>query len=62
MADDNHKRGVAGRSHVAGEPYEVSYIAKKHGLTAQQLRDLIRQVGNDRERLDAAAAKLSKRK
>ena len=29
------------------------------GLTAQQARDLIADVGNDREKLDAAAGKLN---
>jgi hypothetical protein len=63
MADGKHKGGVLDRSRVAAsEPYEVSYFAKKHGLTTQQVRDLILEVGSDRDRLEAADAKLSRRK
>ena len=63
MADDRTKRGANDRSKVAGgEGYEVSYFAKKHNITAEQARDLIRQVGNDREKLNAAAVKLPKKK
>lgn len=59
MADDKSKRGGGDRRTVsAGEGYEVSYFARKHGITAQQARDLIKEVGNNREKLNAAAAKL----
>jgi hypothetical protein len=48
------------RSRVAGgQGYEVNYFARKHGITAQQARDLIKEVGNDRDKLNAAAARLS---
>ncbi len=58
MADDKNKRGKPDRSRVAaGEGYEVNYFARKHGLSAQQARDLIADVGNDREKLNAAASK-----
>jgi hypothetical protein len=43
---------------AAGEPYEVEYFARKHGLHADQARDLIARVGNDRAALDAAAEQL----
>jgi len=44
---------------VSGEEaYEVEYFARKHGITPQQARDLIREVGNDRKELDEAAEKL----
>jgi hypothetical protein len=36
----------------------VEYFARKHGLSAQQARELISQHGNDRAALDAAAEKL----
>lgn len=59
MADDKNKRGGADRARVAaGEGYEVDYFARKHGISAEQARDLIKRVGNDREKLDAEAAKL----
>lgn len=61
MADDKSKRGAGDRRTVAaGEGYEVNYFARKHGITAQQARDLIKQVGNDREKLNEAAGKLKK--
>jgi len=63
MADDKKKRGANDRSKVAGgEGYEVSYFAKKHSITTEQARDVIREIGNDREKLNAAAAKLPKKK
>jgi Protein of unknown function (DUF3606) len=48
-----HRRKAAN-----SEPYEVEYFARKHDISREQARDLIRQIGNDRERLNAAAAKL----
>lgn len=62
MADNKAKRGKQDRARVAGgEGYEVKYFASKHRITAQQARDLIDRVGNDREKLNAAAGKLKKR-
>jgi hypothetical protein len=59
MADDTTNRGEPDRSRVAaGEGYEVEYFARKHGITAEQARELIARIGNDRDDLDAAAAKL----
>jgi hypothetical protein len=37
----------------------VRYFGKKHGLTDDQVRDLIKQHGNDRKTLDAEVAKLT---
>jgi hypothetical protein len=60
VADDKSKTDGRDRSRVSGsEPYEVEYFAQKHGLSAQQARDLIAEVGNDREKLDAAAGKVN---
>ena len=59
MADNKSKRGGGDRQRVAGgEGYEVRYFATKHGISAQQARDLIKEVGNDREKLNAAAGKV----
>jgi hypothetical protein len=33
-------------------------LAKKHDITREQARELIRRIGNDRGKLNAAAAKL----
>lgn len=59
MADNKSKRGGADRRQVAGgEGYEVSYFARKHGITKDQAESLIKKVGNDRDKLNAAAQKL----
>lgn len=47
------------RSRVAAsDPSEVRYFGKKHGLTDDQVRDLIKQHGNDRKTLEEAVEKL----
>jgi len=47
------------RSRVAAsDPSEVGYFAHKHGITNQQVLDLIKEVGNDRKTLEAAVAKM----
>jgi hypothetical protein len=62
MADSKSKRGGSDRRKVAGgQGYELSYFARKHGITADQARKLIARVGNDRDKLNKAAAKLAKR-
>lgn len=61
MADDKSKLGKSDRSKVAAsEGYEVRYFARKHGITAEQARKLIDRIGNDRNKLSAAAGKLKK--
>lgn len=62
MTDDKSKRGGIDRKRVAaGEGYEVRYFARKHGLSRDEARELIKQIGNDREKLNAAAEKRKKR-
>ena len=47
------------RSRVAAsDPSEVRYFANKHGLTSDQVLDLIREHGNDRNTLEAAVARI----
>ena len=43
---------------MAGEPYDTAYLAQKHDITRDQARDLLRLIGKDRDKLNAAAAKL----
>ena len=63
MADDRSKKGGADRRQVAaGEGYEVRYFARKHAISKEQAETLIAKVGNDREKLNAAAAKLKSAK
>jgi hypothetical protein len=59
MPDDKSKVGEPDRSRVAADQdYEVGYLAGKYGLSAEQVRQLIARVGNDREKLEQAAQKL----
>lgn len=45
------------RSRVAAsDPSEVRYFGRKHGLSNDQVIDLIKQHGNDRRTLEAAVA------
>jgi Protein of unknown function (DUF3606) len=62
MAEEKTTRGRSqDRDRVAGgEGYEVEYFARKHGITAEQARELIKQHGNSREALDREAEKLKK--
>jgi hypothetical protein len=58
MADDKTETGGGDRRRVAGnQGYEVTYFARKHGLTAKEARDIIQRVGNDRKKLNAEAKK-----
>jgi hypothetical protein len=61
MSDDKTNRGGADRGRVAGgEGYEVDYFARKHGISVAQAEELIKEHGNSREKLDAAAGKLKR--
>lgn len=61
MSDDKNKVGAQDRRTVAGrEAYEVDYFARKHGIPAEQARELIDRHGNDRETLDREAGKLKR--
>jgi hypothetical protein len=61
MTDDRTRtaNGDNGRTY-AGQGYEVTRFARKHGITRQQARDLIRRIGHDRHRLNEAAADLKR--
>ncbi len=63
MADDKAKRGGGDRDRVAaGQGYEVSYFARKHGISSGEAREIIKRVGNDREKLNAEAEKVAKKR
>jgi hypothetical protein len=47
------------RTVAASDPSEVSYFAKKHGISTDQVLDLIKQHGNDRKTLEDAVGKLT---
>lgn len=59
MLRKRQKLGSADRRMTSNnQPYEVEYFARKHDISRQQARDLIRRIGNDRHKLNAAASKL----
>ena len=49
---------IAIRRRQLDEPYSVGYFARKHDISVEQARELIRKIGRDREKLNEAAAKL----
>lgn len=56
--DDKGKRGKADRDRVAaGEPYEITYFARKHGIKAAEDRAIIKEAGPDRAAANALAAR-----
>jgi hypothetical protein len=58
MADSKQKRGKADRSRVSGsQRSEVSYVAKKFGVSADKVRSVIKRVGNSRKKVYAALSK-----
>lgn len=59
MADDPGKKDFRDRTRVAGEQdHEVDYFASAHGLSRDQVRELIDRFGNDRATLEREARKL----
>ena len=46
------------RTVSASDPSEVRYFANKHGLTSDQVLDLIKQFGNDRATLEQQVASI----
>jgi hypothetical protein len=59
MADDKLKRGKADRARVsASERFEVSYVARKYGVSADTVRGVIKRVGNSRKKVYAALEKM----
>ena len=59
MADNKKKRGKADRARVSGsETYEVYYVARKYGVSADTVRKVIKRVGNSRKKVYAALEKM----
>jgi hypothetical protein len=59
MPNKRKRKASSARRKVANsEPYEVEYFARKHNISREQAVDLIRKIGNDRDKLNAAAAKV----
>ena len=56
MPDDKSNQGAQDRARVSAEqPYEVSYFAKKHSISTEEARDIIKRHGPSRADCDAAA-------
>jgi hypothetical protein len=59
MVGNKKKTGTADRRKVAAnEGYELAYFAKKHGISQDLARAMIKKIGNNREKLNEAAEKL----
>jgi uncharacterized protein DUF3606 len=59
---DKSKTGNGDRNKMArGDDFEVHYLAKKIGISAGAVRELIRQHGNNRPTLEREARKLKGR-
>jgi hypothetical protein len=43
---------------LSDAPYSVNYFARKHDISTEQARDLMRKLGRDRDKLNEAAARL----
>lgn len=60
MADNKDLRDGRDRSRVAGEePYEVQYMADRYGVSPEEIRRLIEEVGNNRQEIEEALQKRS---
>ena len=56
MVDSKQMQDGRDRAKVnAEEPYEVSYFAQKHGISAEQARKILAEAGPSRKAADEAA-------
>jgi hypothetical protein len=59
MVDSKKKRGKSDRSKISGkEPYEIYYVARKYGVSANAVRKVIKRVGNTRKKVYATLEKM----
>jgi hypothetical protein len=60
MTDDpGPRRAKSDRLKVSGsEPYEVYYVARKYGVSADTVRKVIKRVGNSRKKVYRALEKM----
>ena len=52
------KRSNDIRRRLSDAPYSVDYFARKHDISPEQARELMRKVGRNRDKLNEAAAKI----
>lgn len=60
MPDDT-RRDVRDRPHVSADDYELRHFADQHDLTPDEVRELIRKYGTNRDVLEQAAKTLRDR-
>lgn len=59
MPDNKDITGAQDRARVAGEQdYEVAAFARRHGMTPDEVHEMLERIGNDRAALEREAAKL----
>ncbi len=59
MADGKSFIGGADRARVsAAEEYEVQAFERRHGMTPDEVLEMVARIGNDRDALEREAAKL----
>ena len=56
MAKRTKRIGI--RRRQSDEPYSVDYFARKHDISTEQARELMRTLGRNRDKLNEVAAKL----
>jgi hypothetical protein len=57
MSDNKNITGEPDRTRVAaGERYEIEHLARKHGVTPDEVREAIARVGNDRDAIERELA------
>ena len=55
------KSGKSDRSRIAGmEPYEIYYVARKYGVSADAVRKVVKRVGTSRRRVEKVLERESK--
>jgi DeoR/GlpR family transcriptional regulator of sugar metabolism len=53
MPDNKNERGSRDRGRVSGEEkYEVQHLAEKFKVSAEEVRRVIKEVGNSREKVE----------
>jgi hypothetical protein len=53
MSDDKNKQDARDRNQVAGnEDYEVDYLADKLNVSKERVKEAIKAVGNDRQKVE----------
>ena len=52
------KRSNGIQRRTSDAPYSVDYFARKHDISLEQARELMRKIGRDRDKLNEAAAKI----